>query len=180
MPTNPTVVFTDVETVTIEGRSVPDPGPEEVLVRSARTLVSTGTELTVLSGDVPPGSAWDDQIEYPFTPGYNNVGTVVEVGDAVESLSEGQRVATYGSHAQYVCAEASACRPAPDTVTDEEATFFTIAEAVNGGRLAPPEVAPPDPVHHDLGDREERSLLVGDSVRDGSAGARLGADVLGV
>jgi 2-desacetyl-2-hydroxyethyl bacteriochlorophyllide A dehydrogenase len=133
MPTNPTVVFTDVETVTIEGRSVPDPGPEEVLVRSARTLVSTGTELTVLSGDVPPGSAWDDQIEYPFTPGYNNVGTVVEVGDAVESLSEGQRVATYGSHAQYVCAEASACRPVPDTVTDEEATFFTIAEIVMNG-----------------------------------------------
>ena len=133
MPTNPTVVFTDVETVTIEERSVPDQGPEEVLVRSARTLVSTGTELTVLSGDVPPGSAWDDQIEYPFPPGYNNVGTVVEVGDAVESLSEGQRVATYGSHAQYVCAEASACRPVPDTVTDEEATFFTIAEIVMNG-----------------------------------------------
>ena len=133
MPTNPTVVFADVETVTIEERSVPDPGPEEVLVRSARTLVSTGTELTVFSGDVPPGSAWDDQIEYPFTPGYNNVGTVVEVGDAVESLSEGQRVATYGSHAQCVCVEASACRPVPDTVTDEEATFFTIAEVVMNG-----------------------------------------------
>ena len=133
MPTNPTVVFTDVETVTVEERSVTDPGPEEVLVRSARTLVSTGTELTVLSGDVPPGSTWDDHIEYPFTPGYNNVGTVVEVGDAVESLSEGQRVATYGSHAKYVCAEASACRPVPDAVTDEEATFFTIAEIVMNG-----------------------------------------------
>ena len=133
MPTNPTVVFTDVETVTVEERSVPEPGPEEVLVRSSRTLVSTGTELTVLSGDVPSGSAWDDHIEYPFTPGYNNVGTVVEVDEAVESLSEGQRVATYGSHAQYVCTEASACRRVPDAVTDEEATFFTIAEVVMNG-----------------------------------------------
>lgn len=34
----------DVHTVTIEERSVPDPGSEEVLVRTARTLLSTDTE----------------------------------------------------------------------------------------------------------------------------------------
>lgn len=32
MATNLTVVFIDVHTVTIEERSVPDPGPEEILV----------------------------------------------------------------------------------------------------------------------------------------------------
>lgn len=133
MTTNPTVVFTDVETVSVEERPVPEPGPTEVLIRTARTIVSTGTELTVLSGDVPSGSAWDDHIEYPFTPGYNNVGTVVEVGDAVVDVDEGQRVATTGSHAQYVCAEASDCRPVPDEVPDEEAAFFTIAEIVMNG-----------------------------------------------
>lgn len=133
MATNPTVVFTDVETVAVEERPVPEPGPEEVLVRTTRTLVSTGTELTVLSGDVPAGSAWDDHIEYPFTPGYNNVGTVDQVGDSVEDIAEGERVATYGSHAQYVCTEASACRPVPDAVSDESAVFFTIAEIVMNG-----------------------------------------------
>ncbi|WP_435320911.1 zinc-dependent alcohol dehydrogenase [Haloarchaeobius sp. TZWSO28] len=133
MTTNPTVVFTDVETVTIEERPVPDPGPNEVLIQTARTLVSTGTELTVLSGAVPAGSAWDEHISYPFTPGYNNVGTVIEVGDAVETVSEGQRVATYGSHAKYVCATASECRPVPDAVPDEAAVFFTIAEIVMNG-----------------------------------------------
>lgn len=133
MPSNPTVVFTDVETVAVEDRAVPEPGPDQVLIRSERTLVSTGTELTVLSGDVPPGSAWDDHIEYPFVPGYNNVGTVVETGDDVEDVAAGQRVATYGSHAAYVCTGAGACRPIPDGVGDDEAVFFTIAEIVMNG-----------------------------------------------
>lgn len=131
--TNRTVVFSDVETVTVEDRPVPDPDPDQVLIRTDRTLVSTGTELTVLSGDVPAGSAWDDHIEYPFEPGYNNVGTVVETGDNVERVEEGQRVGSYGSHAEYVCADAEACRPIPDDVSDDGAAFFTIAEIVMNG-----------------------------------------------
>ncbi|UTF52444.1 zinc-binding dehydrogenase [Natronosalvus rutilus] len=133
MSENPTIVFTDVESVSIEERDVPEPGSDQVMIRSERTLVSTGTELTVLSGDVPPGSSWDDTIEYPFTPGYNNVGTVVETGDAVETISTGDRVATYGSHAKYVRTDASTCRPIPDGVTDDDAVFFTIAEIVMNG-----------------------------------------------
>ncbi|WP_198667985.1 zinc-binding alcohol dehydrogenase [Saliphagus sp. LR7] len=135
MPTdaNQTVVFSDVATVTVEDRPIPDPGTEQVLIRSDRTLVSTGTELTVLSGDVPAGSTWDDHIEYPFTPGYNNVGTVVKAGEDVEGITEGQRVATYGSHAEYVSADADACRPIPEGVSDDAAVFFTIAEIVMNG-----------------------------------------------
>lgn len=133
MPENPTVVFTAVETVEIENRAVPEPGPDQVLIHSDRTLVSTGTELTVLAGDVPPGSRWDDHIDYPFTPGYNNVGAVVEAGDDVEGFAEGDRVATYGPHARFVCADAGACRRVPDAVGAEEAVFFTIAEIVMNG-----------------------------------------------
>ncbi|WP_255171481.1 zinc-dependent alcohol dehydrogenase [Natrononativus amylolyticus] len=133
MTTNHTVVFTDVESPAIEERPVPKPEADQVLIRSNRTLVSTGTELTALAGDVPRGSSWDDHIEYPFTPGYNNIGTVVETGDDVASVSTGQRVATYGGHAEYVCTAAAACRPIPDGVTDDEATFFTIAEIVMNG-----------------------------------------------
>ncbi len=133
MTSNPTVVFTDVESTTIEERSVPEPGPEQVLIRSDRTLVSTGTELTMLSGDVPTGSKWDQHISYPFTPGYNNIGTVVEVGADVKAVAEGQRVATYGSHASYVCTGEDACRPIPNGVSADEAVFFTIAEIVMNG-----------------------------------------------
>lgn len=133
MTSNPTITFPDVETVEIERRDVPSPESNQALIRTDRTLVSTGTELTALSGDVPQGSRWDDHIEYPYEPGYNNVGTVVEVGDDVTSVAEGQRVATYGGHAKYVCTSAEDCRPIPDNVSDDAAVFFTIAEIVMNG-----------------------------------------------
>ncbi|WP_436925625.1 zinc-dependent alcohol dehydrogenase [Halosimplex amylolyticum] len=132
MSDNDTVVFESPETVTVERRDVPVPDADEVLVESRRTLVSTGTELTILSGEYPADSRWD-HYDYPFVPGYNNVGTVVEVGDDVEAIDEGQRVATLGSHARYVTVSADACRPLPDGVSDEEAAFFTIAEIVMNG-----------------------------------------------
>lgn len=133
MAENPTVVFSDVGTVEIDNKPVPDVGPNQVLIQTDRTLVSTGTELTALSGEFPEGSGWDEYIEYPTTPGYDNVGTVVEVGDEVEEIEVGQRVGTYGSHAKYVAMNAESCRPIPDDVTDDEAVFFTIAEIVMNG-----------------------------------------------
>ena len=133
MTGNETIVFDAPKSVTIEDRERPDPGPGEVLIETSRTLVSTGTELTVLSGEYPDDSQWANHATYPFDPGYNNVGEVVEVGDDVETVDVGQRVATYGSHAEYTVADADACRPIPDGVTDDQAVFFTIAEIVMNG-----------------------------------------------
>lgn len=133
MERNDTIVFNDARDVTVEPRERPEPDPDEVLVRTERTLISTGTELTVLAGEFESGSNWADIADYPFTPGYNNVGEVVEVGESVEAVEVGQRVATTGAHAGYTVAEANACRPIPADVSTDEAVFFTIAEIVMNG-----------------------------------------------
>ncbi|WP_224271001.1 zinc-dependent alcohol dehydrogenase [Haloprofundus salinisoli] len=130
---NPIVVFSEPGVVTIETQDVPEPNPDEVLIETRRTLVSTGTELTILGGEFPPGSKWAGHVEYPFVPGYNNIGEVIAVGEDVETIDVGQRVATYSSHAAYVVADAEDCRPVPDGVGDVEASFFTIAEIVMNG-----------------------------------------------
>jgi 2-desacetyl-2-hydroxyethyl bacteriochlorophyllide A dehydrogenase len=132
MPRGRSVVFPEPERVQIEERDVDPPDATEVLVETKRTLVSTGTELTILSGEFPPGSNWDDY-EYPFRPGYNNVGRVIETGAEVSGLDVGDRVATYGPHQEYVTADADHCRPIPGDVSDDEAAFFTIAEIVMNG-----------------------------------------------
>jgi 2-desacetyl-2-hydroxyethyl bacteriochlorophyllide A dehydrogenase len=131
--TNETIVFDEPKSVTIEDHDQPTPGADEVLIRTERTLVSTGTELTVLSGEYPDGSYWDEHASYPFEPGYNNVGEIVETGDDVTNLEVGQRVGTYGPHAAYTVASADHCRPIPDGVDDDQAAFFTIAEIVMNG-----------------------------------------------
>jgi 2-desacetyl-2-hydroxyethyl bacteriochlorophyllide A dehydrogenase len=131
--TNDTIVFEGTREVSVEERAVPSPGPTGVLIETERTLISTGTELTVLSGEAEPGSKWDDMTEYPFVPGYNNVGVVVETGDDVTSLETGQRVATTGSHCAYTVADVADCRSVPSDISADEAVFFTIAEIVSNG-----------------------------------------------
>ena len=129
MTGNKTIVFPGVRTVRIEGRDRPDPGPEEVLVETRCSLVSTGTELALLTGAYQRGT-------FPFVPGYSNVGRVVALGDEVDTELLGTRVATPTAHAAYVTARREQCRPIPDGVPDEDAAFFRLAEiAMNGVRV---------------------------------------------
>ena len=129
MTGNETIVFPEAEVVEIEARERPEPGPEEVLVETRRSLVSTGTELALLTGAYQRGT-------FPFVPGYSNVGRVVAVGDAVGDDVLGTRVATPTAHAAYVVAPREQCRPVPEDVSDEDAAFFRLAEiAMNGVRV---------------------------------------------
>lgn len=130
--TNPTVVFPEPGTVELQDHDRPMPDSDEVLIETDTTVVSTGTELTVLSGDYPERSVWDDYGQYPFVPGYANVGTVVETG-ANADIAVGRRVATWTPHAAYVTATAEDCTPVPDGVSDAEAALFAIAQIVMNG-----------------------------------------------
>ncbi len=117
----------------LEDREVPEPGAGELLIRTRASLISTGTELTILEGNYPPGSKWAQYGKFPFVAGYDNVGEVVGVGPEVGEEWVGRRVATYGTHARFVCMPAAIARPIPPEVPDEQAAFFTIAEIVMNG-----------------------------------------------
>ena len=132
---NPTIVFTQPGQVVIEQRPVPEPTQGQALIRTKRTLISTGTELTILSGDFPKDSAWSRYGRFPFLPGYDNVGEVIAVGEGVSDKWVGSRVASYGLHACYVTIDADSLRPIDDEVPDEYAVFSTVAEiTLNGVR----------------------------------------------
>jgi 2-desacetyl-2-hydroxyethyl bacteriochlorophyllide A dehydrogenase len=105
----------------------------EMLVRTHCTLISTGTELTILTAEYEPGSAWARYGKYPFVPGYNSVGEVIEVGPGVENQWLGKRVASYAPHAAFVITTPQDVRVVPDGLASDEAAFFTIAEIVMNG-----------------------------------------------
>jgi 2-desacetyl-2-hydroxyethyl bacteriochlorophyllide A dehydrogenase len=132
MDQNPTVVFPRPKEIIIENRPLPIPKPGELLIKTRCTLISTGTELTVLNGEFPPDSGWG-RYQYPFVPGYDNIGEVIQTGEGVSAEWIGRRVGTYGGHAAYVTARAEVVRPVPAAISDEQATFFTIAEIVMNG-----------------------------------------------
>lgn len=109
----------------------PHPKTGELLIQTRRTLVSTGTEMTIFSGDYPENSAWASVTSYPNVPGYSNVGRVIDVGEAVDKSWIGRRVGTYGRHAAYTTVNADQARVIDHAAVDDaSASFFTIAEIV--------------------------------------------------
>ncbi len=126
-------VFCGPGQVALEPSEVGPPGPGQVLLRTERTLISTGTELTLLTGDFPPGSRWAAYAAYPLTPGYSSAATVIEAGPDVERVQVGDRVAGTAGHVSHALYPADRLWRIPEEVDFQAATFVTLGETVMGG-----------------------------------------------
>src|SRR3954451_23943628 len=131
---NPPLVFPAPGVAVLEERSVPSPGPGEVLLRTRRTLISPGTELTILSGAFPQGSAWDRYGQFPFVAGYSAAAEVAALGEGVESVQVGELVAAGTPHALWATAPERAVSPLRGAdVPLELMPFATLAATVMNG-----------------------------------------------
>jgi 2-desacetyl-2-hydroxyethyl bacteriochlorophyllide A dehydrogenase len=119
------VTFSSERTAEIVGRPMPEPDADEVRIETNRTLISTGSELAMLTGNHQPDNLPTDG--FPMDPGYSNVGTVVEVGENVDDDLLGERVGSPTIHAKYVTAKASEIVPVPEPISSVSATFYQIA-----------------------------------------------------
>lgn len=131
------VIFKESKKVEIEEADLPDPSSDQILIRTRVTLISTGTELTMLSGEYPKGSVWNNITRYPVIPGYSNCGVVEKVGENVQKFKVGDRVSSSAPHAEYVVIREDRAVKVPNEISDEEATFGTLSATVmNSVRLA--------------------------------------------
>lgn len=130
--------------VALEERTLPDPGPGQLLITSRVSLVSVGTELTTVRGQWPEGAFWRRITRYPGDLGYSLVGRVAAIGAGVTGFAVGDRVgvnAPHGTAALVTLQQAPLERPnvlpIPPAVDDEAAAFGALAlVALNGVRLA--------------------------------------------
>lgn len=133
-PANPTVTVAGPGEVVLETRDVPVPGAGQVVVKTEVSLISPGTELTLLD-DASTGETWQELRDFPRQLGYSNVGKVVALGADVDPAWRGRRVHNHGPHQAYALAPAAKLSRVPDTVDSETATFTTLAKvAMNGLR----------------------------------------------
>ena len=138
-----------------------------VLIRTTRTLVSLGTERMLVEfgkanlidkarqqpdkvkqvldkiktdGLQPTLEAVFNKLGQPLPLGYCNVGVVEAVGKGVSEFVIGDRVASNGNHAEFVCVPKNLVAKVPDNVTDEEAAFTVIGSiGLQGIRLLSPQ-----------------------------------------
>ncbi len=75
--------------------NVPDPGPDDVVVRLTHSWISNGTEGSFvrgerIAGDTPRSDS--DPMPFPHVPGYQKIGIAERVGANVEHVSAGDVV----------------------------------------------------------------------------------------
>lgn len=108
-----------------------------VAVRTLYTLMSTGTELTVLNRRYETGGHWDEWTRFPFHPGYAAVGEVIEVGSGVEDVALGDRVALRAGHASHHVVPSLHCSPVPSEIELSLTPWFALGKiAFVGARAA--------------------------------------------
>lgn len=148
----PAVVFVEPNRVETWAMELPDPGPEEVGVRTAYSGVSQGTERLALTGRY---NHMGENIAafYPCSPGYQAAGIVDAVGANVSDLHPGDPVFVQGtrfadpswkypgpclaSHAGYLVAPRAAVTALPSSVDLAGASLYHMAAvSMHGARLA--------------------------------------------
>jgi predicted dehydrogenase/threonine dehydrogenase-like Zn-dependent dehydrogenase len=161
-------IIQDLKTGLTILEEVPAPQVREgcVLVQTTRSLVSLGTERTLVEfgkanlidkarqqpdrvkqvldkikadGLLPTLEAVFSKLGLPLPLGYCNVGKVIAVGKGVTGFALGDRVASNGSHAEIVCVPQNLTVKIPDNVSDEDAAFTVIGSVgLEGIRLLRP------------------------------------------
>ncbi len=159
--------FKTGETI-LEEVPVPQVKRGYVLIQTTRTLVSLGTERMLVEfgkanlidkarqqpdkvkqvldkiktdGLMPTLETVFNKLGQPLPLGYCNVGKVVAVGEGVTEFVVGDRVASNGAHAEFVCVAKNLVAKIPDNVSDEEATFTVIGSiGLQGIRLLNPQL----------------------------------------
>lgn len=150
----------------LEEVPAPQVKPGQVLIQTTRSLVSLGTERMLVEfgksnlfqkakqqpdkvkevinkiktdGLKPTINAVFNKLGQPLPLGYCNVGRVIAVGKGVDEFVIGDRVASNGPHAEYVCVPMNLVIKIPENVTDDQASFTVIgAIGLQGIRLVNP------------------------------------------
>jgi len=125
---NTGIVFTSPYKAELIESEVRTPKAGEVLVRSVRDTISSGTERANFIGDANVNSTIAAEVKFPRKNGYSISGTVEAVGEGVTSVAVGDRVAcSWTKHAKYNTLRESQVYRLSDKVDFETGALIHIA-----------------------------------------------------
>ena len=122
------ILFTAPAVAELLEAPMPTPAAGEVVVRTAISTVSAGTERALASGDPNISIFSDGTVVFPRQSGYSSSGVVVAVGEGVTGVAVGDRVAAFwGCHARYQLLDEKRVVRLPENVSFSAAALAHIA-----------------------------------------------------
>lgn len=126
---NKRIVFVEKGVAQLLPAPMPVAGPGEIVVETAVSCISSGTERANLAGEVHVSRIMGDgQAHFPRYAGYSSSGTVLAVGEGVTDYQPGDRVAmSWSLHSYYNKVGLHNIAHIPDGVSFEAAALCHIA-----------------------------------------------------
>ena len=122
------IVFPEPNRAELQTRESPEFAPDSVVVKTAVSTVSPGTEKANITGNPNIAGSGAPTTKFPRYLGYSSAGTVVRVGDQVKSVKVGDRVVVmWGFHADYNVVPESKVVQIPDEIDFHTAALLLIA-----------------------------------------------------
>jgi 2-desacetyl-2-hydroxyethyl bacteriochlorophyllide A dehydrogenase len=131
--------FTAPRQVEIRPETLPPLAPDQVLVKTVCSAISSGTELLVYRGEAPTDLASDETIvslggtlSFPLKYGYSVVGRIVELGADVDKDWQDKLVFSFNPHETFFVSPVNNLIRPPVDLDPQEALFIPNLEtAVN-------------------------------------------------
>lgn len=124
---NKSIVFTAPYVAELLDEEITSPNAGWVQVKLCYSTISSGTERANLLGDPNVATVGAPQVVFPRRCGYSSAGIVTAVGEGVQDLQPGDRVAMAGSlHSRYINLRRSNVYKLPDGVSFQDAALMYI------------------------------------------------------
>ena len=128
---NEQIVFTRPNHAELLEKDIPSLKENDLLVKTAFSTISSGTEKANITGDVNIGIQDDlpKTAVFPRTSGYSSSGVVIDKGAGVSDIEIGDRVVmSWSSHSKYnIIDKRNAVRIADASISMREAALIHIA-----------------------------------------------------
>ncbi len=123
------IVFPAKGEVELQAYELPKVSVSDVLVRTLYSLISTGTETTMLHQKYAPDSHFARMFSFPqIKTGVQAVGQIEEVGPSVEGFGVGDRIFMRMAHGSHQVIRAERCSLVPLRIDSKTACWCGLAK----------------------------------------------------
>ncbi len=123
------IIFPTVGEVVLESCALPEVGADQVRVQTRYSLMSIGTETTILHQRYEPGTHFDRIFGFPqLQTGVQTIGVVEAVGSEVTEFRAGDTVYLRMGHGSHQVWPAAECSAVPDGLDLKQACWAGLAK----------------------------------------------------